>query len=88
MENWNWSLGHEIRKATSVEIAAIKDVLGAFMPSKSWTPWQGGRKITKSDGSWSNARLPAKQWRYFVITFEGSINVRQPSVDRRTKAAR
>lgn len=65
--------GHVIRKAAEVEIKAIKHVLDMFMPlDVSLTPWEGGREIPTRDGGRSHARLPAKQWRYFVIAFEGS----------------
>jgi hypothetical protein len=64
--------GHELRRATTPEIAAIKDVLGRYRATEDWTPWQAGRVIANPNGSTSRARLPKKQWRYFVIGFEGS----------------
>ena len=64
--------GHELRRATAPEVAAIKHVLKSYRSPEDWTPWQGGRVVTNPNGSTSRARLPSRQWRYFVIAFEGS----------------
>ena len=63
--------GHELRRATKEEVAAIKDVLTNYTVQPYFFPWQGGEPV-REGGHTSVSYLPEDQWRYFVIAFEGS----------------
>lgn len=63
--------GHELRRATTAEILAIKDVIKGFKTTNSWDPWEGGKWVKNADGGSSRSRLPREEWRYFVISFKG-----------------
>ena len=64
--------GHELRRATTAEVVAIKGVLTFYTSKPGWSAWQGGKTVRNKDKSTSRAPLPADQWRYFVIEFQGS----------------
>lgn len=63
--------GHELRRATPIEVAVIKDQLasmGALMGFKYMYLWE-----MESSGRGGIATvLPQSEWRYFVIAFRGS----------------
>src|SRR5271170_1489478 len=62
--------GHELRRATRPEVAAIKEVLTDFAAVTSWQAWQS--RPVKESTKTSFPQIPEDQWRYFVIAFEGS----------------
>jgi hypothetical protein len=64
--------GNELRRANRAEIAAIKDVLPDFAAQTTWGAWQNGAPIPMKDGGTTYAHIPEGQWRYFVISFDGS----------------
>jgi hypothetical protein len=64
--------GHQLRRANAAEVAAIQNVLTSHKTGTSWSAWQGGRTVRNKDKSISRVPLPADQWRYFVIEFQGS----------------
>ena len=64
--------GHDLRRANAVEVAAIQNVLTGYQTVTSWSAWQGGETARNRNGSTSRVPLPADQWRYFVIEFQGS----------------
>jgi hypothetical protein len=63
--------GHKLRKATEVEIEAIRDVLTTIAAASDFGPWQRGKPIVTGKKT-TYAKIPARQWRYFVIAFTGS----------------
>ncbi len=63
--------GHELRRATKEEVAAIKDVLTNYTVQPFFFPWQGGEHVKEGDHV-SRSYLSEDQWRYFVVAFEGS----------------
>jgi hypothetical protein len=63
--------GHQLRKATSSEVVAIKDVLTNNAAVTDWGAWQNGPLITSGTKTTSE-HLPESEWRYFVIAFDGS----------------
>jgi hypothetical protein len=64
--------GNELRRANKAEIAAVKDVLPDFAAQTTWGAWQYGAEIPMKDGGTTYAHIPEDQWRYFVISFDGS----------------
>jgi hypothetical protein len=66
--------GHELRRANDVEIKAIKDVLPDFAAQTTWGAWQNGEPILEGDKT-TYAHIPEEEWRYFVISFDGSNSI-------------
>lgn len=62
--------GHWFRKANTEEIQRIKRELDA----RSIMPHNYEQKRTPADkkGSWQYSQLPPREWRYYVISFDGS----------------
>ena len=66
--------GHKLRRATEVEMAAIREALTTFAATSSFSAWQSGKPIV-TDNKTTYSRIPARQWRYFVIAFTGSNDI-------------
>jgi hypothetical protein len=49
--------GHELRRATSAKVVAIKDVLTNYKSVTSWSAWQGGKTVRNKDKSTSRVPL-------------------------------
>jgi hypothetical protein len=60
---------HELRQANAYEISVIEDTMlrMATQTQRMLNPW---KHRTGADGQWET--IPEKQWRYFVIGFQGT----------------
>ena len=62
--------GHELRRASTGEISAIKEVLQNQMHAPGMVPWE---QRTVVGGPLES--MPEAEWRYFVISFQESNNI-------------
>jgi hypothetical protein len=63
--------GHELRRASTTEISTIKEVIiKSLMHGPTMMPWE---QRTVEGGSLES--MPEAEWRYFVISFQGSNHV-------------
>jgi hypothetical protein len=70
-DSFTLALGHELRRASTTEISAIKEVIiKSQMHGPTMMPWE---QRTMEGGSVES--MPEAEWRYFVISFQDSNNV-------------
>jgi hypothetical protein len=66
--NFTLAPGHELRRANAAEITSIKETLNRQMPDLAmFNPWE-----FQAEPGGSIVLLPETEWKYFVISFQGS----------------